>query len=85
MNRRDFVRLGCAAVIASGAAAMWPVFAQSRALGQVPRLLQHPAAALEPNAAGRAADFNLQIAPMMTELAPQVVISTIALQQQSQR
>jgi FtsP/CotA-like multicopper oxidase with cupredoxin domain len=31
----------------------------------------------EPKATGRAADFILRIAPMMVELAPQVVISTI--------
>jgi FtsP/CotA-like multicopper oxidase with cupredoxin domain len=32
---------------------------------------------LEPKATGPAADFTLQIAPMLVELAPQVVISTI--------
>jgi hypothetical protein len=31
--------------------------------------------ASEPTATGRAADFTLQIAPMMVELAPQVVIA----------
>ena len=31
----------------------------------------------EPKATGRAADFTLRIAPMMVELAPQVVLSTI--------
>jgi FtsP/CotA-like multicopper oxidase with cupredoxin domain len=34
-------------------------------------------APLKPNAAGHTADFSLRIAPMMVELAPQVVISTI--------
>jgi FtsP/CotA-like multicopper oxidase with cupredoxin domain len=32
---------------------------------------------LEPQAIGRAADFTLRIAPMLVELAPQVVVSTI--------
>jgi len=69
MNRRDFVRLGCATVIAEGAGKLRPAFAQS---------LAHPmAAALEPETHERAADFTLRIAPMTVELAPQVVISTI--------
>ena len=32
MNRRDFVRLGCATVIAAGAGKLRPAFAQSPAL-----------------------------------------------------
>ncbi|HSY36003.1 MAG TPA: multicopper oxidase domain-containing protein [Acidobacteriaceae bacterium] len=44
------------------------------ALGESP---QHQMMRLEPKATGRPADFTLQIAPMMVELAPQVVISTI--------
>ncbi len=76
MNRRDFVRLGWATVIAAGAGKLRPAFAQPLALRQVPGA-PHPMAALEPKATGRAADFTLRIAPMMVELAPQVVISTI--------
>ena len=36
MNRRDFVRLGCATVIAAGAGKLRPALAQSLALRQVP-------------------------------------------------
>ena len=39
-------------------------------------------ATLEPKATGRAADFTLRIAPMMVELAPQVVLSTIGYSNQ---
>ncbi len=64
MKRRDFVRLGWATVIAAGAGKLGPG--------------QHAMAApLKPNGPERAADFSLEIAPMMVELAPQVVISTI--------
>jgi FtsP/CotA-like multicopper oxidase with cupredoxin domain len=75
MNRRDFVRFGWGTVIATGADVRRPAFAQAPALRQGPRPPQH--AMLEPRATGRAADFTLRIAPMMVELAPQVVISTI--------
>jgi FtsP/CotA-like multicopper oxidase with cupredoxin domain len=78
MNRRDFVRFGCATVIATGVGKLRPAFSESSALRQIPGPLPHPMmSALEPNATGRAADFTLRIAPMMVELAPQVVISTI--------
>jgi FtsP/CotA-like multicopper oxidase with cupredoxin domain len=69
MRRRDFVRLGCATVIAAGAGKLRP------AIGEP---LQHAMAPpLEQKAAGGAADFSLRIAPTMVELAPQVVVSTI--------
>lgn len=78
MNRRDFARLGWATVIGAGAAKLRPAFAESLALRHVPGPLLHPMTATsEPKATGRAADFILRIAPMMVELAPQVVISTI--------
>jgi FtsP/CotA-like multicopper oxidase with cupredoxin domain len=79
MNRRDFVRLGCATVIAARARTVRPALAQSPALRQVPGPPPHPMAMATsgPKPTGRAADFTLQIAPMMVELAPQVVISTI--------
>ena len=78
MNRRDFVRFGWGTVIASGAGTLRPAFAQSLALGQVPAQPQHPMGATSgTKATERVADFTLQIAPMMVELAPQVVISTI--------
>ena len=78
MKRRDFVRLGWATMIATGAGKLRPAFGKSPGLQQVPGPPQHAMVApLEPKAAGRAADFTLQIAPMMVELAPQVVISTI--------
>ena len=81
MNRRDLVRLGWATVIGTGAGKLRPAFAEP------PR----PAAGLPQNsmampshlkASGGAADFTLEIAPMMVELAPQVVISTIGYNNQ---
>ena len=76
MNRREFVRLGCATVIAAGAGQLRPALAPSLAV-QVPESLPHLMSALEPRATGRAADFTLRIAPTTVELSPQVVISTI--------
>ena len=77
MNRRDFVRFASATVIAARADLLRPAFAQAPALPS-PRPPQHPTAAmLEQKASRRAPDFTLRIAPMMVELAPQVVISTI--------
>src|SRR5579863_649328 len=64
-------------MIATGAGKLWPAFGKSHGLRQVPGLPRHLIVPLEPTAAARAADFTLQIAPMMVELAPQVVISTI--------
>jgi FtsP/CotA-like multicopper oxidase with cupredoxin domain len=77
MKRRDFVRLGWATMIATGAGKLRPAFGKSLGLQQVPGLPQHAMVLpLEPNATESAADFSLRIAPMMVELAPQVVIST---------
>jgi FtsP/CotA-like multicopper oxidase with cupredoxin domain len=74
-------------MIATGAGKLRPALGKSLGLKQVPGATQHPMALLEPKtsetagsepkAKGRAADFTLKIAPMMVELAPQVVISTI--------
>jgi FtsP/CotA-like multicopper oxidase with cupredoxin domain len=65
-------------MIATGAGKLRPAFGKSAGLEQDPGPLQHPMMAPpEPKATGRAADFTLQIAPMLVELAPQVVISTI--------
>ena len=58
MNRRDFVRLGCATVIAAGAGKLRPALAQSPALGQVPGPQSHPMATLEPKATGRRGGFH---------------------------
>jgi FtsP/CotA-like multicopper oxidase with cupredoxin domain len=70
-------------VIATGADKLQPTFAQSLTPRQVPGPPPHPmVATLEPKATGRAADFNLRIAPMTVELAPQVVISTIGYSNQ---
>ena len=74
MKRRDFVRLGWATMIATGAGKLQPAFAKSLAAGRIPGPPHHP---LEPNPAERAADFSLGIAPMLVELSPQVAISTI--------
>jgi FtsP/CotA-like multicopper oxidase with cupredoxin domain len=79
MNRRDFVRLGWATVIGAGTGTLRPAFATSLALQHVPAPSPHPQTAVsQPKATGPAADFTLRIAPTMVELAPQVVISTIA-------
>jgi len=65
-------------MIATGAGKLRPVLGESQGLQRVPGPPQHAMGApLEPRASGRAADFTLQIAPMLVELAPQVVISTI--------
>ena len=79
MNRRDFVRLGWATVIAAGAGKLRPAFAQPLALRQVPGSLPHPTMATLGTEGHRRARriSRLRIAPMMVELAPQVVISTI--------
>ena len=81
LRRRDFLRLGSATVIATGAGKLRPAFAETLGVGQKSGPTQDPMAAMQPKAPpehkGRAADFTLQIAPMLVELAPQVVISTI--------
>src|SRR5580700_10530993 len=76
MNRRDFVRLGCATVI-TAAGELHPTLAQPRSLRQVPGVLPHPMPTSEPKATAHAPDFTLRIAPTMVELAPQVVVGTI--------
>jgi FtsP/CotA-like multicopper oxidase with cupredoxin domain len=83
VNRRDLVRLGWATVIGARTGKLRPAFAQSLALPQVPGPQPHPMVAnVKPKANGRAADFTLRIAPMMVELAPQVVLSTIGYSNQ---
>ena len=78
MNRRDFVRLGWATAIATGAGKLRAAFAESLALGRGPSPQEiSQMARLEAKATERTADFTLRIAPTMVELAPQVVISTI--------
>ncbi|MGA8673206.1 MAG: multicopper oxidase domain-containing protein, partial [Terracidiphilus sp.] len=81
MRRRDFVRLGWATVIANGAGKLRPAFCKSPGLPQAMGMTQHLKPPLEPDAPlapiGPAADFTLHIAPMLVQLAPQVVISTI--------
>ena len=80
------MRLGCATVIAARVDANFAPRWRGRG-GQVPGPQMPPMTMVtpEPRPAGHvtgqvtthAADFTLQIAPMMVELAPQVVISTI--------
>jgi FtsP/CotA-like multicopper oxidase with cupredoxin domain len=77
MNRRDCLRLGWTTVIGTGTGKLWPTFAQSPALWPVPQPRRPMGATLGQKGIGRAADFTLRIAPMMVELAPQVVVSTI--------
>ena len=58
-----------------------PAFGMPLGLEQAPGPTQDPMAGMGPRVEhepkGRAADFTLQIAPMLVELAPQVAISTI--------
>src|ERR1700683_1559278 len=86
MNRRDFVRFGCATMIGARAGKLRTALAQSLALGQDPLQPQYSMGAMgatsEPQASGRAADFTVRIAPMMVELGPQAVVSTIAYNNQ---
>ena len=65
-------------MIATGTGRLRPAFGKRLGLQQDPGPPQHTMVPLEPNATGRAADFSLRIAPMLLELAPQVVLSTIA-------
>jgi hypothetical protein len=69
-------------MIATGAARLRPALGKSRDPQQVPGPPQYRMVPLEAKATGHAADFTLQIAPMMVELAPQVVISTIGYSNQ---
>jgi len=75
------VRLGCATVIGAAAGQLRPALAESVAPGQVPAPLQPPMMATSGrdarDAIKGATDFTLRIAPMIVELAPQVVITTI--------
>jgi FtsP/CotA-like multicopper oxidase with cupredoxin domain len=65
-------------MIAAGAGKLRPALGESSLVEQLPMPSQHSMAApLKRKATGRAADFTLQIAPVLIELAPQVVISTI--------
>ncbi len=75
------MRLGCATVIGAGAGQLRPAIAESVAPVQVSAPLQLSMMATPGpdtrDAIKGAADFTLRIAPMIVELAPQVVISTI--------
>ncbi len=77
MKRREFVRLGWASIVATGAGKLRPAFGESPGLQDMPGPSEHQMVALGPKATGPAADFTVQIAPTLVELAPQVVISTI--------
>ena len=77
MRRRDFVRFGWATIVATAGDKIRPTFGKSLDLQQAPRTSQYRIVPSGPKATDHAADFTLQIAPMMVELAPQVVISTI--------
>ena len=64
-------------MIATGTGKLRPALGESPGLRQVQEPPHHLMLPSQRKAAERAADFTLQIAPMMVELAPQVVISTI--------
>jgi FtsP/CotA-like multicopper oxidase with cupredoxin domain len=79
MKRRDFVRFGSGTVIAAGTGILRPGFAPAFVLSTDATAHQHSMGPKsESKGPDRAADFTLRIAPTMVELAPQVVISTIA-------
>jgi FtsP/CotA-like multicopper oxidase with cupredoxin domain len=83
MKRRDFVRLGWATIIASRAGKLRPALAETAGLRRMPGPTQHTMGTpLQGTASGRGADFTLQIAPVLVELAPQVVISTVGYSNQ---
>ena len=73
MKRRDFVRLGSATMIAAGAGRV-PTFGEPLGLQQVLGPPQHLMVPLEPKANERAADFTLQIAPMIVELSRRLTL-----------
>ncbi len=78
MKRRDFVRLGCATTIAACAGNLRPAPGPTLGPQNSPQFPQHAMGSPSmPGAPERTADFTLQIAPTLVELAPQVVISTI--------
>ena len=81
MKRRDFVRLGGATLIAAGARGL-PAAGEPAAVSPMPEAPQETGAETPEAKAGRTADFTLQIAPTLLELAPQVVISTIGYNHQ---
>ncbi|HTW44491.1 MAG TPA: multicopper oxidase domain-containing protein [Acidobacteriaceae bacterium] len=64
-------------MIATGAARLRPALGESPGPQKAPTPPQLPMALLGPKATAHAADFTLQIAPMLVELAAQVVVSTI--------
>ena len=74
MKRRNFLRLGCGTVIAARAGKLWPAPGEPSAFQMGVGGMTTP---LKPNAYEGPADFNLLIAPMLVELSPQVVLSTI--------
>ncbi len=70
-------------MIATGAGKLRTALGEPPGLQPVSTPPQHAMVApSEPNAAGPAADFSLQIAPMLVELAPRVVLSTIGYNNQ---
>ena len=78
MKRRDFVLLGWATMIAGGAGKLRLALGEEVAAPP----LHAMTARSKPKAMERAADFSLRIAPVLVELAPQVVISTIGYNNQ---
>jgi len=64
-------------MIATRAGKLPPAFGESLGLQTYSGPPRDRMAPSQPKVTGRAADFTLQIAPMMVELAPQVIVSTI--------
>jgi FtsP/CotA-like multicopper oxidase with cupredoxin domain len=64
-------------MIATRAGKLPPAFGESLGLQTYSGPPRDQMATSQPKVTGRAADFTLQIAPMMVELAPQVIVSTI--------
>ncbi len=75
MRRRDFVKLGCAAAASLGAGKL----ALSQASQSMPPMPGMPSTPQDAAPAGKA-DYTLEIAPRIIEIAPTISISTIAPQ-----
>lgn len=81
MKRRDFVTLGLAAAAGVGADRLW--FSQARSSGTssicgLPGKASGVAYAAQDTAPAGKADYTLEIAPQILEVAPNIAISTIA-------
>jgi len=75
MRRRDFVKLGFAAAAGFGTDRL--AFSQAQSMAGMPGMAQAANAAQQAPPASKA-DFTLEIAPQILEVAPNIAISTVA-------